>query len=142
LGPGAAFTGSGRPSSVSSPGSLDAAVVGAGGGGVVVDGAWVGWNLAFPPVLKTEPKPGRLAVLNLEPVEGNLGAEVDGSSVVVVSGRLGNVVLLVGRSVRTWMRAGLWVVVGSGVVVGAGDSILICESLGGRVGSTKIDSCS
>jgi len=71
----------------------------------------VGWNLVFTPVLKTEPKPGRLAVLNLEPVEGNLGGEVDGSSVVVVSGRLGKVVLLVGRSVSTWIRDGLWVLI-------------------------------
>jgi len=108
-------------------------VLGGGGGGVVVVGACVGWNLVLPPVLNTEPKPGRLAGLNREPVDC-----VDGSSVVVVSGRLGNVVLLVGFSVRTWIRDGrwvrTWVVWGSGVVVGATDSILICSSLGGRVG--------
>lgn len=102
MGPGAAFTGAGRPSSDSGGAALDAVVVGGGGGVVVVVvGACVGWNLVLPPVLKTDPKPGRFAVLNLDPVEGNLAAEVDGSSVVVVSGRLGKVVLLVGLSVNT-----------------------------------------
>lgn len=103
MGPGAAFTGDGRPSSDSRGATLDAVVVGGGGGGVVVVvvGAWVGWNLVLPPVLKTDPNPGRFAVLNLDPVEGNLAADVEGSSVVVVSGRLGKVVLLVGRSVNT-----------------------------------------
>lgn len=71
-------------------------MVGGGGGAVVVVGACVGCNLVLPPVLKIDPKPGRLAALNLEPVDC-----VEGSSVVVVSGRLGNVVLLVGFSVRT-----------------------------------------
>lgn len=88
-------------SSLSEDAATGAAVVGGGGGGVVVVGAWVGWNLVLPPVLNTEPNPGRLAELNLEPVDC-----VEGSSVVVVSGRLGNVVLLVGFSVRTWMRDG------------------------------------
>jgi len=99
----------------------------------VVVGACVGCNLVLPPVLNTEPKPGRLAELNLDPVDC-----VDGSSVVVDSGRLGKVVLLVGFSVKTWILDGLcvltWVVWGSAVVLGAADSILICSSLGGRVG--------
>jgi hypothetical protein len=83
-------------------------VLGGGGGGVVVVvvGACVGWNLVLPPVLNTDPNPGRLAAPNLEPVDCGLGGDVEGSSVVVVSGRLGNVVLLRSFSVSTWIRDG------------------------------------
>lgn len=72
---------------------------GGGGGGrvVVVEGAWV----FLTGVLKL----GLLAVLNLEP-RLDFCLVVEGSSVVTGAGRRGKVVLIFGRSVRTWRRLG------------------------------------
>jgi len=103
LGPGAAFTGSGRPAAF---GASVVVVV------VVVVGAFVGWKRLLP-------KPNLFAVLNLEPPavenleDGDVGAtDVEGS------GRLKEVRKF-GLSVTISRRDGrcvLCVVCGSGVV--------------------------
>jgi len=77
---------------------------------VVVGAAFVVWGLL---------NLGRPAVLNLE--DGlNLGLVVSGSSVLAGSGRLGNVFLRLGRSVRTWSLLGL-----SGISGANGDSSIV-----------------
>ena len=74
----------------------------------------------------------RPAVENLELVVSSLCTVVDRS---VVGGRLGKVVRMFGRSVRTWSLEGE----GARCVVSWG-SILICWSLGGRVAGSSLSS--
>lgn len=74
----------------------------------------------------------RPAVENLELVVSCLCTVVDRS---VVVGRLGKVVRMFGRSVRTWSLEGE----GARCVVSWG-SILICWSLGGRVAGSSLSS--